>query len=48
VILREEHRIRVFENRVQRRIFSLRGDEVTGGSKKLLNGSYMTCTPLQI
>jgi hypothetical protein len=32
--LREEHRLRVFENRVLRRIF---GDEVTGGCRKLHN-----------
>jgi hypothetical protein len=31
VILREEHRLRVFENRVLRRIFGLQRDEVTGG-----------------
>jgi hypothetical protein len=29
--LREEHRLRLFENRVLRRIFALKGDEVTGG-----------------
>jgi hypothetical protein len=29
--LREEHRLRVFENRVLRRIFGLKTDEVTGG-----------------
>jgi hypothetical protein len=28
--LRKEHRLRVFENRVLRRIFGLRRDEVTG------------------
>jgi hypothetical protein len=28
--LREEHRLRVFENRVLRRIFGARRDEVTG------------------
>jgi hypothetical protein len=28
--LREEHRLRVFENRVLRRIFGLKRDEVTG------------------
>jgi hypothetical protein len=31
VTLREEHRLRVFENRVLRRIFVSKGDEVTGG-----------------
>jgi hypothetical protein len=29
--LRVEHRLRVFENRVLRRIFGPKGDEVTGG-----------------
>jgi hypothetical protein len=28
--LREEHRLRVFENRVIRRIFGLKRDDVTG------------------
>jgi hypothetical protein len=37
VTLREEHRLRVFENRVLRRIFGLRRDEVTGGWRKLHN-----------
>ena len=31
--LREEHRLRVFENRVLRRIFGPRKDEVTGVEK---------------
>jgi hypothetical protein len=35
--LREEHRLRVFENRVLRRIFGPKGDEVTGGWRKLHN-----------
>jgi hypothetical protein len=35
--LREEHRLRVFENRVLRRIFGPKRDEVTGGWRKLLN-----------
>jgi hypothetical protein len=30
--LKEEHRLRVFENRVLRRIFGLRRDEVMGGT----------------
>jgi hypothetical protein len=34
--LREEHRVRVFENRVLR-IFGLKRDEVTGGWRKLHN-----------
>jgi hypothetical protein len=35
--LREEHRLRVFENRVLRRIFVLKRDEVTGVWIKLHN-----------
>ena len=42
--LREEHRLRVFENRVLRRIFGPKRDEVTGDWRKLhiekLNGMY--------
>jgi hypothetical protein len=37
LILREEHRLRVFENRVLRRIFGSKWDEVTGGRRKLHN-----------
>jgi hypothetical protein len=35
--LREEHRLTVFENRVLRRIFAPKRDEVTGGWRKLHN-----------
>jgi hypothetical protein len=35
--LREEHRLRVFENRVFRGIFGPKRDEVTGGWRKLHN-----------
>jgi hypothetical protein len=35
--LREEHRLRVFENRVLRRIFEPKRDEETGGWRKLHN-----------
>jgi hypothetical protein len=35
--LREERRLRVFENRVLRRIFGPRRDEVTGEWRKLRN-----------
>jgi hypothetical protein len=35
--LREEHRLRVFENRVLRGIFGPKRDEVTGDWRKLQN-----------
>jgi hypothetical protein len=36
LILREEQRLRVFKNRVLRRIFEPKGEEVTGGWRKKL------------
>jgi hypothetical protein len=36
-MLREEHRLRVFENRVLRRIFGPKRDEVMGEWRKLHN-----------
>jgi hypothetical protein len=35
--LREQHKLRVFENKVMRRIFGPKSDEVTGGWRKLHN-----------
>jgi hypothetical protein len=35
--LRKEHKLRVFDNRVLRRIFGPKRDEVTGGWRKLHN-----------
>jgi hypothetical protein len=35
--LREEHRLRVFENKVLRRIFGPKREEVAGGCRKLPN-----------
>jgi hypothetical protein len=40
----EEHRLRVFENRVLRRIFGPQGDEVTGGWKQLHNVYFSPST----
>ncbi|KAJ4446933.1 hypothetical protein ANN_13635 [Periplaneta americana] len=37
LILREEHRLRVFENKVLRKIFGAKRDEVTGELRKLHN-----------
>jgi hypothetical protein len=38
LILKEEHTLRVFENRVHRQIFGPTRDEVTGESRRLHNG----------
>jgi len=45
--LSEEYRIRVFDNRVLRRIFWPRKDDVTGEWRKLLNEKLydMYCSP---
>jgi hypothetical protein len=43
--LREECRLRVFENRVLRRVLGPKRDELTGEWRKLYNGSLMICTP---
>jgi len=45
--LREERRLRVFENRVLRRIFGLKRDEVTGEWRKLHNEELndLYCSP---
>jgi hypothetical protein len=50
--LREEHRLRVFENRVLRRIFGPKRDEVTGEWRKLhneeLNDLYYSPNIMQV
>jgi hypothetical protein len=50
--LREGHRLRVFENRVLRRIFGLKRDEVTGGWRKLhneeLHGLYSSPSTVRV
>jgi hypothetical protein len=43
--LREECRLRVFENRMLRRIFGPKRDEVTGEWMKYIMRSLMICTP---
>ena len=42
--LREERKLRVFENMVLRRIFGPRRDEVTGEWRRLHNEELMICT----
>jgi hypothetical protein len=44
LILREEHILRVFENRVLRRIFGLKRDEVMGGWRKLHKKEHDLCS----
>jgi hypothetical protein len=47
--LREEQRLRMFQNRVLRRIFGLKRDEVVGGWRKLYNEIYnLHCSPSKI
>jgi hypothetical protein len=46
VLLREEHRLRVFENRELRRIFGPKRVEVTGEAFTM--GSFIICTHHQI
>jgi hypothetical protein len=44
--LREEHKVRVFENMVLRRIFGPKRDGVTGGWRKLHNVELLKLVPL--
>jgi hypothetical protein len=46
--LREEHRMRVFENRVLRRIFGPMRDEVTGEWRSCTMRNFIICTHPQI
>jgi hypothetical protein len=52
VTLREEHRLSVFENRLLRRIFGPKRDEVTGGWRKLhneeLHGLYSSPSTIRV
>ena len=43
--LREERKLRVFENRVFRRIFGSKKDEVRGNGDNYIMRSLMICTP---
>jgi len=46
--MREEHRLRVFENRLLSRIFGPKNDEVTRSAENYIMRSLMICTPYQI
>jgi hypothetical protein len=43
LILREEHRLMVFENRVLRRIFGPKMEKVAGGWRRSMQGGDMKC-----
>jgi len=47
-MLREEHRLRVFENKVLSEIFGPTRDEITGEWRRLKTRSFMICTPHQM
>jgi hypothetical protein len=46
--LKKERRLRAFENRVLRRIFGTKGEEVTGKWRKIHNEKLTICTIYQI
>ena len=46
--LREERRLRVFENRVLRKVFATKRDEVTGNGENYITRSLVICTPYPI
>jgi hypothetical protein len=46
--LREEHRLRLFENGVLRKIFGPKRDEVTRQWRRLHDEELLLCTPHQI
>jgi hypothetical protein len=46
--VREEHRLRVFENGVLRRVFGLKREEVAGGWRNCIMRSFITCMLHQI
>jgi hypothetical protein len=39
----EEHRVRAFENRMLRRIYEPRREEVTGRQEKIITRSFIIC-----
>ena len=46
--LREERRLRVFENRVLRRVFGPKRDEVIGNGENYIMRSLVICSPYPI
>jgi hypothetical protein len=47
ITLREEHRLRVFENRILGKIFGPKREEVAGGWRNLHNEELLTLCSLQ-
>jgi hypothetical protein len=45
---REELRLRVFENRVLKKIFEPKSEKVTGDGEDYIMRSFMICAPHQI
>jgi len=48
VTMREQHRLRVFENRVLREVFGAKRDEVTGSGENYIMRNFMVCFPHQL
>jgi hypothetical protein len=46
--LREEHRLRVFENKVLRRIFGPKTNEVREGEEGFIMRNFVICTLRQV
>jgi hypothetical protein len=46
--VREEHKLRVFEDRVLRRIFEPKRDGVTGGEESCITRTFIICTLHQL
>jgi hypothetical protein len=46
--MREQHRLRVFENRVLREVFGAKRDEVTGSGENYIMRNFMVCFPHQL
>jgi hypothetical protein len=46
--LRDKHRLRAFENRVLRRIFEPKRDEMTAGCRNCIMRSFIACTLRQV
>jgi hypothetical protein len=44
LILKEEHRLKIFENRVQRRILGSERDEVIEVGENCIMRNFITCT----